>query len=115
VQVYKAETKEIVRRFINRRITFPDCIAALDAALARFIPRLTSGQTLKLRAIMLANNEAIMGEMAMRSDQLKAWDRSTVATKAAAPSLFWREDPWALNDANQETVEAQRQSRRRSL
>ena len=39
-EVYKSETQEIIRRFLARRLSFPDCIAALDAALAGLVPRL---------------------------------------------------------------------------
>ena len=67
MQVYKAETEEIIRRFRARRISFPDCIAALDAALAGFIPSLEGCQIPELRAIMLENNDAVMSEMARRS------------------------------------------------
>jgi len=34
MEVYDRETHEIIRRFLARRIGFPECIAALDAALA---------------------------------------------------------------------------------
>ena len=33
MEVYKSETKEVLSRFLSRRLSFPDCIAALDAAL----------------------------------------------------------------------------------
>ena len=62
----KRETREIVQRFLLRRLSFPNCIAALDASLARLTPRLTGEQTAALRALMLANNEIIMKEMERR-------------------------------------------------
>ena len=40
-------------------ISFPECIAALDAALAGLIPRLEEGHP-RLRIVMLANNEIVM-------------------------------------------------------
>lgn len=66
MEAYRAETEEILRRLFVREVSFPDCIAALDDALARLIPRLASGQMEPLRAIVLANNETVMEEMARR-------------------------------------------------
>jgi len=67
VEAYETETTEIVRRFLRHRLDFPDCISALDAALARFVPRLTSQQISRLRIVVLANNEIVMKEMEQRS------------------------------------------------
>lgn len=66
MQVYESETNEIVRRFLAHRITFPECIAALDSALAAFIPKLTAVEITRLRIVMLANNEIVMKEMERR-------------------------------------------------
>ena len=63
MEVYKRETQEVIKRFLGHRLSFPDCIDAVDAALARFIPRLTDEQLDALRALMLANNEIVMKEM----------------------------------------------------
>jgi hypothetical protein len=56
----------VIKRFLAYRLSFPDCIAALDAALARFIPNLTGEEIAPLRALMLANNETVMKEMERR-------------------------------------------------
>jgi hypothetical protein len=64
--VYKHETKIVVNRFLRDRISFPECIAALDAALAGLVPRLTPEQIAPIRAIMLANNETVMKELERR-------------------------------------------------
>jgi hypothetical protein len=66
VEVYKSETQEVLRRFLGHRLNFRDCIAALDAALAGLIPKLTSDQLPELRACMLANNERVMKEVRKR-------------------------------------------------
>ena len=66
MEVYERETREIVRRFLALRLSFPDCIAALDAALAGVIPALTGDQILRLRIVMLANNDIVMNEMERR-------------------------------------------------
>jgi len=67
MEVYKRETREVIKRFLLRQLSFPKCIAALDAALARLLPRLQPEQLDEVRAVMLANNEKVMAEMARRS------------------------------------------------
>ena len=71
MEVYESETTEIVKRFLAHRISFPDCIAALDAALAAFVPTLTGEQIPRLRMVMLANNEIVMKEMGKRGSTEK--------------------------------------------
>ena len=66
MEVYESETREVVERFLAHRLSFPDCIAALDAALAELIPRLRGEQLIRLRIVMLANNEIVTKEMARR-------------------------------------------------
>jgi hypothetical protein len=66
MEVYERETTEIVNRFLRHRLSFPECIGALDAALADLIPRLTGDQIARLRIVMLANNEIVMKEMERR-------------------------------------------------
>ena len=58
----------MLKRFLERRLSFPDCIAALDAALAGLIPTLTGEQIPRLRIVMLANNEIVMKEMETARD-----------------------------------------------
>jgi hypothetical protein len=66
VKAYKRETRSLVARFKLHRMSFPKCISALDAALARFIPRMKPDDIDELRAVMLANNEAVMKEVGER-------------------------------------------------
>ena len=66
MEVYKRETQEVIKRFLDHRLSFPDCVAALGTALADVIPRLTAEQMTPLRALMLANNERVMKEMERR-------------------------------------------------
>jgi len=63
MEVYKAETREVIRRFLLRQLSFPNCIAALDAALAGVLPELQPEQLDEVRAVMLANNATVMEEM----------------------------------------------------
>jgi hypothetical protein len=66
VKAYEHDTHEIINRFLAQGLSFPECIAALDAALADLIPRLQDGQLFRLRIVMLANNEIVMKEMERR-------------------------------------------------
>jgi hypothetical protein len=66
MEVYERETRAVIARFLRREISFPECIAALDAALAELIPKLTGEQLTPLRALMLANNDTVMKEMERR-------------------------------------------------
>lgn len=72
MEVYKSETREVLGRFLSRRITFQGCIAALDSALAGLLPRLRPEELPALRELMMANNEAVMKEMERRSQRKKA-------------------------------------------
>ena len=67
MEVYKSETREVLNRFLHHRLSFPNCIAALDAALAGLVPTLTAEQIARLREIMMANNAVVMHEMEKRS------------------------------------------------
>lgn len=66
MEVYERETQEVLKRFLERRLNFAECIAALDAALAGLVPTLSGEQIPRVRAVMLANNETVMEEMERR-------------------------------------------------
>ena len=66
MELYERETQNVVECFLGHTLSFPDCIAALDAALADLIPRLNGEQIARLRIVMLANNEIVTKEMARR-------------------------------------------------
>jgi hypothetical protein len=72
MEVYLRETQEIVRRFLKHKLTFPECISALNAALAALVPHLKPKRLRELGAVMLANNETVMKEMHKREGQHKA-------------------------------------------
>ena len=69
---YQSETQQVVARFIRRQLSFPNCIASLDAALAKLIPSLQPEDLDTLRAVMLANNDRVMKEMERRVASKKA-------------------------------------------
>ncbi len=66
MEVYKSETREIIKRFLNHKLSFADCVTALDAALADLTPRLTDEQFAPLRILVLENNDMVMKEMERR-------------------------------------------------
>ena len=61
MEVYRRETKESIRRFLLRQLSFAKTIAALDAALAGVLPRLKPEQLDEVRTVMLANNGWVFG------------------------------------------------------
>lgn len=66
MDVFKRETREIIRRFFEQRLSFHDCLAALDDAFADLSPRLTDKQIASLRPLVLENNDMVMKEMERR-------------------------------------------------
>jgi hypothetical protein len=66
MESYKSETREVVNRFLRHKLDFPDCIAALNAALAAFISTVNPKELSALRHVVLANNEIVMQEMERR-------------------------------------------------
>jgi hypothetical protein len=66
MEAYRRETQQVIKRFLDHRLGFADCIAGLDASLAGLIPRLNGEHLAPLRALMLANNETVMREMERR-------------------------------------------------
>ena len=67
MEAYREQTREVIGRFLDGKLSFPDCIAALDAALADLIPRLTPKLIVPLRTLILANNEIVVKEMERRA------------------------------------------------
>ena len=82
VEVYKSETHEVLKRFLHHSFTFPECISALDSALAALIPNLKPSQVPELRAVMLANNDRVMKEMEKRERQRKANQKARAEKKS---------------------------------
>jgi hypothetical protein len=67
MEEYERQTQAVIDRLLRHELSFPECIAALDAALAAFMPRITGDQIARLRIVMLANNEIVMKEMERRA------------------------------------------------
>jgi hypothetical protein len=66
MEVYRKQTRKIVESFLGRKIAFPECISALNHALAARIQTLLPEELLNLRAVLLTNNETVMKEMEKR-------------------------------------------------
>jgi CRP/FNR family cyclic AMP-dependent transcriptional regulator len=69
MEVYRKETRQVIKRFLNRKLSFHDCIAALDAALASLTTRLSGQPIAPLRALILENNYIVTKEMESRGPQ----------------------------------------------
>ena len=107
MEVYKSETREVLDRFLGHRLTFPACIAALDAALAGLLPRLRPEELPALRELMLANNDIVMKEMERRGRRKQA---KASATDAPPPKAANHKPPPTLekvrNQLQQELKDA---------
>jgi hypothetical protein len=66
MQAYESEADAIVSRFLDLKLSYPECIAALDAALAGLILTLTGEELPRLRIVVLSNNEIVVKEMERR-------------------------------------------------
>jgi hypothetical protein len=70
VEVYKSETREVVNHFLHHRISFPKCIAALDAARCTQV-RFQTGQITKKagnQSDLLNNGVAEFGERRLATE-----------------------------------------------
>ena len=66
MEIFKRETREIIKRFLEHRLTFHECLDALDAAFADLNPRPTDDQIATIRPLVLENNDIVMKEMERR-------------------------------------------------
>jgi CRP/FNR family cyclic AMP-dependent transcriptional regulator len=66
MEVYKSETREVIKRFLSHRLSFHACLTALDSALADLTSRYTGEQIAPLRDLILENNNIVMKEMERR-------------------------------------------------
>jgi hypothetical protein len=52
--------------FVERKLTYPECMRALEATLTDLIPRLSPAHLPALRILLAANNEIVMRELQRR-------------------------------------------------
>lgn len=55
-----------MHRFLLHQLSFPDCIAAPDAALARVVSTIQPEDLGAIRALMLSNNDTVLTAMEQR-------------------------------------------------
>ena len=67
VDVFRRETQEIINLFLSHRLTFPECIASLDQALAHAMLRASRKQIVCLQILISANEEIVRKEMDRRN------------------------------------------------
>ena len=66
MNTYRRHTRKVINPFLEQKLSFSDCIAALEAALADLMSRLNPEDLADVRVLMLANNEIVMKEMERR-------------------------------------------------
>ena len=67
MEQYRRKTQEILNRFLNNKITFDECTAALDKALANLVPWIRQECPVALRILTTVNNETVMKEVERRN------------------------------------------------
>ncbi len=66
VDAFKRETHELIEQFLDHRLTYPQCLFALDATFASLRPSPTAEELSSLRSLISANYELVMQEMERR-------------------------------------------------
>jgi len=62
VEVYRAETDEIIRRFLQKQLTHDQCVVGLYDAFASALSDFSAEDWPRIRAVIAANNEALQAE-----------------------------------------------------
>jgi hypothetical protein len=70
MEVYRRETEEIIRRFLEGMITQEQCVTLLYAAFTGVLPRVGPEDLEIIRAIM-TDNEKVMRRMRRRNGRQK--------------------------------------------
>ena len=65
-EVYKQETREILRRFLEQRMSYSECIAALDAALVGIVLRVDAADLPAVRGILVSNGNIVKAALTQR-------------------------------------------------
>ncbi len=75
VEAYRRETQRIINRFFDRRLTFDQCMAAINAASTDFARTVPQNQLVSLRIMISANIEIVRKER----------ERQTIPVRNAQP------------------------------
>lgn len=66
IERYKKATEEIVQRYVDREITFPQCVDELANILARAKRTFVPEDIVAVRDVMHANNDRALKELRKR-------------------------------------------------
>ena len=66
MEIYRRESRKVIDRFVDHRLTFFECRAALDAVLVDLTRRAPQNQLAALSELISENGEIIRNEMEMR-------------------------------------------------
>ena len=69
MEVYKRETEEILKHFLNQEMGFPECIDALNAEFADVLTRLGGKELDSLRTLLMAYDDILTKEIARRANR----------------------------------------------
>jgi hypothetical protein len=68
MEVYKSESREIIRRYLTGQISRDDCVNSLEAAVAGLIPFLKMEDVPEVLAVISETTETLAKEMKHHSD-----------------------------------------------
>jgi hypothetical protein len=88
--MYRAESREILKRFFEDRISRAECMAALDSALVALVPDLVPADLPAVQAI-LAENYRLLAENP-GNNEFRDSAMETIPSPAGSPIEFapWR-------------------------
>jgi hypothetical protein len=67
MEAYKHESEEFIQRFLERKISFSQCVTSLNAAFADILPRSNSRELDSLRVLLMAADDRLREEMSRRA------------------------------------------------
>lgn len=63
MEVYRSETREILKRFSEHRISRAECVDALDCALLAAVPHLAPADLREVLATLAENSRMLSGNL----------------------------------------------------
>lgn len=85
MELYRDETREILKRFFEDRISRPECIDALDCALLAAIPHLNPADLPAVQSILIENARWLA------KIDVKKPDRAVTVSRGVIVSMDQRE------------------------
>jgi hypothetical protein len=65
-EAFEHRSREVIESFLNRSISYEECIAALDSAFTAIVTKVTGKELLAATALAMRNNETVTKEMVRR-------------------------------------------------